>query len=83
MIYAHDKYFRHNLPATSVNLNGVDITATSVRRTKVGQPLQLPKIDAPDPMVLITTEIGNGIVEKMSENMSSGVIQVTLIYKTE
>ena len=82
VVYLHDKYHRHGLPAPLIRLNGNDVTATTVRRAKL-QEEDFPAPDGLDPMELITTAIGTGQVRELSLNVSSRAAKITIAHDTE
>lgn len=70
-LYAHENYWRHGLPATDVNLNGQDITATSVLRTKT-QTVEIPRIANFDHYELVESSLGDGRIESSEFDLESG-----------
>ena len=82
MVYAHNQYWRYLLPASSVEMNLDAITALSVKKNRV-QEIDYPSPVEPDPMKLITTSLGDGRVTKMTINLSSGAVKITLKHGTE
>lgn len=82
IVYAHDKYWRFNLPCSSVRLNLEEIEATTVKRTRISE-IEFPISDDFDPIQLITTEFGNGKISKISINFTSGAARTTLKNGTE
>lgn len=82
MLYLHNQYHRHALPAPSIRLNGNETTATTVRRSKI-QDEDFPAPDGLDPMQLITTTIGTGEVREATTNISSRSLKLTIAHDTE
>ena len=80
--YAHDKYWRHGLPSQNVILNGVQISASSVKKNRMQNSI-FPNADGQDPMELVNTALGEGRITKLSINLSSGVGRSTLKHDTE
>lgn len=76
------KYYRYNLPARNVIINGQQILASSTKRTKV-QEVSFPSASDPLPNELVKTFLGNGEIRKMHVNLSSRNITTTLEYDTE
>ena len=68
--YLHDKFWRHNLPAEDVTINGNVIVATTTKRGKE-QSLVFPSGVNPDPTRLITSGIGNCEIEEMEINLTT------------
>jgi len=81
-LYAHDQYHKYGLPATSVNLNTVDITATTTIRTK-RQELEIAVGSEVDPYLLITSNLDDAKIEKVEQNLSSKSLKITLKHDTE
>lgn len=75
------KYWRYNMPAKSININGEDITAEASKKKK--QSLSYPQLYDPNPQYDVKTEIGNGQIEKLSINLASRTAKATLRYDTE
>ena len=69
-MYLHDKFWRHNLPCQSVNINGTDVTATTTKRGRE-QTIRFPAGVNPDPMRLVTSGLGNCEVDEMEVNLDS------------
>lgn len=82
MIWGHDAYHRHGAPAPAITLNGEDITATSVQRRKV-QEVEFGGLTEPDPLQLVTTSLGTGRVKRMSVNLSSRAVKMTINHDNE
>jgi hypothetical protein len=81
-VWAHDKYHRYGLPASSVTLNKQSITASSVRRTKV-QDVEIAVGADIDPYKLVTTKLGTGRIVKMEKNLQSKDYKITIRHDTE
>lgn len=80
-LYAHETYHKHGLPATSVNLNRQDITATTTIRTK-SQELEIAVGSAIDEYKLITASLGNGKIERIEQNLSSKSLKLQIKHDT-
>ena len=80
--YLQPWYWRYDMPARSININGADTTALGVRRTK-RQEMRFPMYEEPDPLLLVGTYLGNGVIEKMTLILSSRIAKCTLIYEPE
>lgn len=74
-------YYKYDLPAYNVMMNGVATTALGIQRKKK-QTLRFPLLTDPNPMELIKTYLGNGQVEKISVNLSSRNANTTLMFDT-
>lgn len=80
--YLQPWYWMEDMPARSVNVNGAVRTASGVRRTKT-QEIRFPVYDEPDPLLMVETYLGNGVIEKMTLTLSSRIAKVTLKYEPE
>ena len=76
------QYYLYDLPATQYEINGVQGTALGIKKLKI-QTLKFPMLNDPDLVKLIKTNIGNGMIQKMSVNLSSRTANTTLKYDTE
>lgn len=73
------RYYRYDLPAVDYTINGVAMQALGLKRPKK-QSVVFPTHNDPDPLRLIKTSLGNGVVEKMSVNLSSRKAEAELSY---
>ena len=77
--HLHEKFHKHNLPSDNVKINGVETTATTVKRSKE-QVVIYPAPIEPDPMRLLVTSIGRGEVEKLDINMTTRAATITVLH---
>lgn len=82
LIYAHNQYHKHNLPAESVTLNKSTITATTTKRSKV-QDIIFATEEVIDPYELIETNLGVGRVKKMDRQINSNTVKLTIMHDNE
>lgn len=82
LIYAHNQYHRHNLPAESVTLNKSVITATTIKRSKV-QEITFATESEIDPYELIETNLGVGRLRKMERPITSNTVKATIMHDNE
>lgn len=82
MMYLQPIYWVYNMPARQLTINGSPTRAVSVSRNKTSDAT-FPAHDDPDPLKLIRTNIGDGIVDKMSINLSSRTARITVKYEIE
>ena len=75
-------YYAFDMPARIYSINGVQMTAQGIKRLK-NQTLQFPAYNDPDLVQLVKTNLGNGMIEKLSVNLSSRKANATLKYDTE
>lgn len=80
--YLQPWYWLYDMPARSLRVNDASRSANGVRRTK-RQEVRFPVYNAPDPLLLVTTYLGNGTIDKMSLNLSSRIVKCTLKYEPE
>ncbi len=76
------QYYSYDMPARYYSINGVQMSAIGTKRLKI-QSINFPSGTDPDVQELVRTELGNGIIEKMSVNLSSRNVSATLKYDTE
>jgi hypothetical protein len=80
--YLHPLYHRYGLPTRYITINEATTTALSIIRNKQ-QDIVFQHSDNLDPLNLITTELGNGQVDKMTFNIVSGTYKATINLDTE
>ena len=76
------RYYAYDMPARQYEINGNQMIAVGIKKLK-NQTLSFPAYTDPDLMQLIKTNLGNGVIEKLSINLSSRNAAVTLKYDTE
>lgn len=76
------RYYLYDLPARNYRIGADEGTALGVKKPKVQEVIYPAKND-PDPMRLVKTPLGDGTVGKMSVNLSSRTVNVTLNYAAE
>lgn len=76
------RYYFYDMPARLFQINGVQYTALGIKKLKT-QQAKFPVFDDPNLLQLIKTNLGNGMIEKMSVNLSSREANATLRYDTE
>ena len=64
------------------SINGVTQTVHGVKKLKT-QTIKFPLLANVDLMKLVKTELGNGVIQKLSLNLSSRGANATLRYDTE
>lgn len=82
LVYLHDKFHRNGLPCKRVEINGVEVDANSVKRTRV-QELVFGDGDDIDNMQLISTNLGNGEIEKWDVNLDDNSVNVVIRHNIE
>jgi len=75
-------YYNWDMPAKRYEIDGVAYQATGVKKLKT-QSITFPCYNDPDMQKLVTTLIGNGMLEKLSLNLCSRFADATLRYDTE
>lgn len=76
------RYYMYDMPAPNVEINGVAQVVLGTKKLKT-QKIKFPVLTEPDMMTMVKTELGNGIIQKMSVNLSSRNANTTLLYDTE
>lgn len=76
------QYYAYDMPARQYSINGVDETALGVKRLK-NQSIRFPALYDPNMVEFIKTNLGNGMIERLSVNLSSRNANATLNYDTE
>ena len=75
-------YYAYDMPASRYEINGVQMYAFGVKKLK-NQTLKFPLLTDPDLLQLVKTNLGNGMIQKLSINLSSRNANATLKYDTE
>lgn len=75
-------YYLYDMPARNVEINGVRQIVQGIKKLKT-QTIKFPVLTEPNLTNLIKTELGNGVIQKMSVNLSSRNANTTLKYDTE
>lgn len=76
------RYYDYDMPARNYEINGVAKVALGVKKLKT-QTIRFPVAQDPDLVKLIKTNLGNGVIDKISVNLSSREANATLRYDTE
>ena len=76
------QYYAYDMPAPEYSINGTLMYAYGIKKLKT-QTLKFPLFDDPDLVKLVKTNIGDGMIEKLSVNLSSRTANATLKYDTE
>lgn len=75
-------YYAFDMPARFYSINGVQMNAQGIKKLK-NQTIRFPVLNDPDLVHLVKTNLGNGVIEKLSVNLSSRNANATLKYDTE
>lgn len=76
------QYYAFDMPASQYEINGVQMVAQGIKKLK-NQTIRFPVLTDPDLVELVKTNLGNGVIEKLSINLSSRNANATLKYDTE
>lgn len=76
------QYYDYDMPAKNYEINGTPHIAAGVKKLKK-QTISFPLLTDPDLFELIKTNLGDGVIEKLSLNLSSRNVNATLKYDTE
>jgi len=75
-------YWLHDMPAKLITVNKMQTSSESIERKKK-QQLNVPVPIDINPMQLINTYLGGGVIDKLSVNLCSLTSKTTLKYDTE
>ena len=76
------EYYAFDMPAPLYSINGTQKYATGIKKLK-NQSIRFPVLNDPNLVQLVKTNLGNGVIEKLSVNLSSRNANATLKYDTE
>lgn len=82
-LYLHPKFHTYDLPSDKVTINGEDEILYDNITQKKKQEVVYPATQVINPFQLVKTDLGNGIVDKLSVNMESLMIKATIKHDTE
>lgn len=80
--YFLQNYYAYDMPAYRYEINGVQMYAYGIKKLK-NQSIRFPALNDPNLVELVKTNFGNGMIEKLSVNLSSRNANATLKYDTE
>lgn len=75
-------YYAYDMPTLIYNVGEVSKVAAGLKKLKT-QTVNFPALRDPNMVGLIKTGLGNGVIEKLSINLSSRNAEATLKYDTE
>lgn len=81
-VFIENNYYVFDMPAPHYRINGTDMTALGIKKLKT-QGIKFPLLHDIDLNQLIKTTLGNGVIDKLSINLSSRNANATLKYDTE
>lgn len=76
------QYYAYDMPAPSYKIGNDYYTAQGIKRLKT-QDVSFPAKNDPDMVQLVKTNLGDGMIQKLSVNLSSRNVKATLNYDTE
>ena len=76
------QYYAYDMPGRNYAINGVQMVAQGIKKLK-NQTIRFPVLTDPDLVELVKTNLGNGVIEKLSINLSSRNANASLRYDTE
>lgn len=76
------RYYAYDMPALRYRINDTDIEALGIKKLKT-QDIRFPLLHDIDLNQLIKTTLGEGVIDKLSINLSSRNANATLKYDTE
>ena len=81
-VFLENNYYVFDMPAPHYRINGADMTALGIKKLKT-QGIRFPLLHDIDLNKLIKTTLGDGVIDKLSINLSSRNANATLKYDTE
>lgn len=80
--FLHDNYYRDNLPAKRVELNGEEIVARSTKPTK-RQNIRCGEVEGSISVGdIVKTGLGEGRCDSVEKNMETGALTISVTHKT-
>ena len=76
------RYYFYDMPARFFQIGGVQYTALGMKKLKM-QTIRFPVTQDPDLVKLIKTNLGDGVIDKISVNLCNREANATLRYDTE
>ena len=80
--YYLQNYYLYDMPALPIVVNGVARSAYGIKKQKKQQVKFPARVDL-SLTRLVKTEVGDGVIEKLSINLQSRSASATLSYDTE
>lgn len=81
-VFLENNYYVYDMPASHYRVNSANMVALGVKKLKT-QGIRFPLLHDIDLNQLIKTTLGNGVIDKLSINLSSRNANATLKYDTE
>lgn len=81
-VFIENNYYVFDMPARYYSINGIAMVALGIKKLKT-QGIRFPLLQDLDLTKLIKTTLGDGIIDKLSVNLSSRNANATLKYDTE
>ena len=81
-VFLENNYYVFDMPAPHYRIDGTDMEALGIKKLKT-QDIRFPLLHDIDLNQLIKTTLGNGVIDKLSINLSSRNANATLKYDTE
>lgn len=82
MVYLQPNYLCYDMPAARLRINNAAANAKTIKRTKTSDVTFASEND-PNTEKLVRTNIGDGLIDKMTVNLASRETKITLKYETE
>ena len=76
------QYYAYDMPASQCSINGQQMYVVGTKKLKT-QSIKFPLLNDPDLVKLVKTNVGNGMIQKLSVNLSNRFANATLKYDTE
>lgn len=81
-VWLHENIHLYNLPTATATVNGREVAAASVRRSRL-QDIKLPFGVSFNPMQLVTTGLGTGAFSSIETNIDTGTVKATIEHDSE
>lgn len=83
-MFLHPNLAVFDLPSDTVRINDTEEALFfNIFRTKIQENLKFPSVQDPDPISIVKTFIGEGLIQKMQVNLFSRSVNVTIEHDTE
>lgn len=83
-LFLHPNFHVFDLPGSFVKINDSEETLfTNIDRKRIQENIKFPSVQDPDPISVVKTFIGEGLIQKMQVNLFSRMVNVTLEHDTQ
>lgn len=83
-LFLHPNFHVFDLPDSEVKINDSEESLlVNISRKKIQENLKFPSTQDPNPISVVKTFIGEGLIQKMQVNLFSRIVNVTLQHDTQ